>query len=180
MEKYLELYCKDDCKRLKRVSDTIIIKYFGWISQKDYDDFYSIASEVLWDCCKNYDDSKGAQFDTYYINCLIRKFKTRITYMNRQRRNNGNQDVSLDVLIEEKDTCLVNLIASDDKVEVDSYSDKMIAYLKRLSRLQKQVLYAMAEGYSNDEIKNKLKISAKELADACATIKSYRNVSLLY
>ena len=100
--------------------------------------------------------------------------------MNRQRRSNGSQDVSLDALIEEKDTCLLNLIASDERVESETYSDKMIAYLKRLSKLQKQVLYAMSEGYSNDEIKKGLKITSKQLADACAALKSYRNVSLLY
>lgn len=181
MDKYINYYCENGGKRIRKIADVIIIKCFGWLSQKDYDDFYSIANEVLWDCAKNYDDAKGAQFETYLINCLVRKFKSRITYMNRQRRNNGNQTVSLDELIEEKDTSLINLIASDDKVEVDhSYSDKMIAYLKRLSKLQKQVLFAMAEGYSNDEIKSKLNISAKQLADAYATLKSYRNVSLLY
>ena len=136
---------------------------------------------LLWNiCCETFDDSKGAQFETYLINCLIKKFKTRITYMNRQRRSSGSQDVSLDALIEEKDTCLLNLIASDEKVEPETYSDKMIAYLKRLSKLQKQVLYAMSEGYSNDEIKKGLKITSKQLADACSALKSYRNVSLLY
>ena len=180
MNKYLIYYCENNEKRLKAISDSIIIKNFGWLSQKDYDDFYSIAGEVLWSCCKSFDDGKGAQFETYLINCLVKKFKTRVTYMNRQRRSNGSQDVSLDALIEEKDTCLLNLIASDERVEPETYSDKMIAYLKRLSKLQKQVLYAMSEGYSNDEIKKGLKITSKQLADACAALKSYRNVSLLY
>ena len=177
---YIEYYCKNNNKELKRVSNNIITKYFAWIPQKDYDDFYSIAGEVLWGCCQHYDSDKGAQFETYLINCLTKKFKTRITYMNRQRRNNGNQDASLDALIEDKDTCLVDVVASEDKVEIDSYSDKMIAYLKRLSKLQKEVLFAMAEGFSNDEIKIKFSISAKELSDICAALRSYRNVSLLY
>lgn len=180
MNTYLIYYCNNDEKKLRDIADRIIIKYFGWLSQKDYDDFYSIAGEVLWNCAKNFDDSKGAQFETYLINCLTRKFKTRITYMNRQRRNNGNQDVSLDALIEDKDVSLVNLVTSDDKVEVDAYSDKMVSYLKRLSKLQRQILFAISEGYSNDEIKRGLGISAKELSDACAALKSYRNVSILY
>lgn len=180
MYMYIQYYCNDNCKKLNEVADYVITRYFGWLPQKDYDDFYSIASEVLWQCHKAYDDSKGAQFETYLINCITKKFKTRLTYMNRQRRNNGNQDVSLDLLIEEKDTALVNLIASDEKVECEAYSDKMVAYLKRLSKLQKNVLFAIAEGYSNDEIKRRLKISAKELADACAALKAYRNVSVLY
>ena len=180
MREYLITYCENNERKLKEISDKIIMKHFGWLSQKDYDDFYSIAGEVLWSCCETFDGNKGAQFETYLINCLTRKFKTRITYMNRQRRNNGNQEVSLDSLIEEKDTCLIDLIASDDKVEKDNYSDKMIAYLKRLSKLQRQVLFALSEGYSNDEIKRVLNLSAKEFTDACAALKSYRNVSLLY
>jgi DNA-directed RNA polymerase specialized sigma subunit len=180
MNKYLDFYCENNERRLKSISDTIIIKHFGWLPQKDYDDFYSIAGEVLWNCCQNYDGDKGAQFETYLINCLIRKFKTRITYTNRQRRNNGNQDVSLDALIDENDTCLGDLIASDNKNEVEVYSDKMINYLNKLSKIQKQVLFAMSEGYSSDEIRRILNISAKELSDACAALRSYRNVSLLY
>ena len=180
MEKYLDIYLKNDCKRIRKIADSIIIKCFAWLPQKDYDDFYSIANEVLWICCKNYDDSKGARFETHLINCLIKKFKTRITYMNRQRRNNGNQDASLDALIEEKDASLMDLIASDDKVEVDTYSEKMVRYLSRLSKLQKKVLFAMANGYSSDEIKSRLNISAKEYSDACTALKSYRNVSILY
>lgn len=176
----IEYYFKNDGKELKKLSDYIINKYFGWLPQKDYDDFYSIAGEVLWNCYEKFDNSKGAQFETYLINCLTRKFKTRVTYMNRQRRNGGSQDVSLDVLIEEKDTALVNLIASDSTVEIETYSDKMVAYLKRLSKLQKQILFAIAEGYSNNEIMRVLKISAKDLSDACAALRSYRNVSVLY
>jgi DNA-binding CsgD family transcriptional regulator len=56
----------------------------------------------------------------------------------------------------------------------------MVAYLKRLSKLQKKVLFAMAEGYSSDEIKKRLKITTKEFSDTCMALRSYRNVSLLY
>lgn len=180
MKDYLFYYCENDSSKLRQISDSIIIKHFGWLPQKDYDDFYSIAGSVLWDCCENYDDSKGAQFETYLINCLVKRFKTRVTYMNRQRRGNGVQNVSLNALIEDGDSCLIDLIASDDDIEVDAYSEKMLTYLSRLSKLQKQVLFALSEGYSPDEIKSRLKISSKELTNACDGLRSYRNVSLLY
>lgn len=176
----LEHYSKDNCKRLKNISDIIIMKYFGWLPQKEYDDFYSIAGEVLWHCCENYDKNKGAQFETYLINCIIRKFKTRVTYMNRQRRNCGSQDVSLDALIEERDTSLINLIAVNNKEDSDVYSEKMTKYLGRLSKQQKRVLFAMSEGYSNEEIKRILKLTSKDFSDICDALKSYRNVSVLY
>ena len=89
---------------------------------------------------------------------------------------------SIDFLIEQND---VLPFAVDDNFEIlessnDSLSNKMVTYLNRLSTLQKQVLYAMADGYSNDEIKTNLNITSNELADAVLAIRSYRNVSLLY
>lgn len=180
MNNYLILYCENDSKKLKSISDTIIIKHFGWLPQKDYDDFYSIAGEVLWKCCESFEENKGAQFETYLINCLIKKFKTRITYMNRQRRNNGDKNVSLDALIEDKDTSLINLIASEDKIEIEPYSDKMIQYLNKLSKIQKKILFALSEGYSPDEIKRGFKITDNEFSNACNALRSYRNVSILY
>lgn len=177
---YLDYYCENENKRIKKISNTIILKHFAWLPQKYYDDFYSIAGEVLWNCCERYKKDQGAQFETYLIGCLTRKFKTRITYMNRQRRNGGVQDVSLDSLIENKDICLMNLIASDSKVESDTYSEKMISYLKRLSTIQKQILFLMSEGFDGTEIQTKLKITEKDYFNALNGIRAYRNVSILF
>lgn len=175
-----DCYCKNNSQRLKQISDVLIGKQFPWLSQMHYDDFYSIADEVLWKCLQQFDDSKDARFKTYLINCLIRKFKSRITYMNRKRRNNGISNVSLDALIDEGDTCLMNMVASCNTVESYAYSDKMKSYLGRLSELQRKVLFAIANGYSIEEIKLAFKITTKEFSDIYASIRAYRNVSLLY
>ena len=180
MKKYVDYYCKDNHKELIRITNGIILKNFGWLSQMHYDDFYSIAGEVLWNCVENFDESKGAQFETYLINCLIRKFKTRITYMNRKRRSNGIQNASLEALIEENSPTIMNLIASQYGNNNEEYSEKMLRYLNRLSSLQKKVLFLIAEGYTIDEIKINLNITSSEIANICSAIHSYRNVSLLY
>ena len=70
-------------------------------------------------------------------------------------------------------------IFESDEVK-DVLSEKMNRYLSRLSKLQKRVLFALSEGYSNDEIRIRFGISAKELADVCTALRSYRNTSLLY
>ena len=75
---------------------------------------------------------------------------------------------------------MISNIVDENFADKDVLSDKMISYLERLSKLQKQVLFAMSDGYSNDEIKSILNISTKELADAHVALTSYRNVSLLY
>ena len=178
--KYIIYYGANNSKELRRVSDYIIEKHFRWLSQMYIDDFYSIAGDVLCICAKQFDESKGAQFETYLINCLIRKFKSRVTYMNRKRRNSGGSDVSLDALIDENDICLMNMIASNDTVEWHLYSDKMNLYLSKLSDLQKKVLFALADGYSPEEIKLSLNLTTKQFSDICTSIRAYRNVSLLY
>lgn len=178
--KYLTYYGSNNSEKLREISDVIIGKQFPWLLQMYYDDFYSIADEVLWKCLQNFDDSKGAQFETYLINCLIRKFKSRITYMNRKRRSNGGTNVSLDALIDEGDACLMNMIASNDTAEPFAYSEKMNLYLDRLSELQKKVLFALADNYSPEEIKKTLNITTTEFSDICTAIRAYRNVSLLY
>ena len=59
-------------------------------------------------------------------------------------------------------------------------SEKMNRYLGKLSRLQRDILFAISEGFTDEEIIVGLKITAKELADAYSAIKSYRNVSILF
>ena len=176
---YIKFYCNNNNRELCRVSDYVINKYFGWLSQMYYDDFYSIANEVRGRCCENYRDDMGANFETYLINCLTKKFKTRITYMNRKRRNCGCQDVSLDAMIEERGTEIKDF-ACYDKEDDDSLSDKMTRYLAKLSELQRSILFLMADGYSVDEIKNALKITSAEISNACMAIRAYRNISVLY
>lgn len=178
MGKYIDYYCCNN--RLQNMVDHIIKKHFGWIPQKDYDDFYSIAGQAVWYCEKNFDESKGKNFEKYLVDSLYRKIKTQLTYNNRQKRNNGMSALSLEAMIEDGDMCLMGIVASEDASELLLYSDKMQLYLSRLSKLQKKVLFALADGYSSDEIKNALNISAKEYSDICASIKAYRNVSLLY
>ena len=65
-------------------------------------------------------------------------------------------------------------------VDNDGFSPKMKAYLNKLSKLQKNILFAISEGYSNDEIIEKFHITPKEMSEAYSAIKSYRNVSILF
>ena len=181
MKSYIEFYCENDCAELRKVSNLIITKEFGWLPQMLYDDFYSIALEVLWKCDDGFDATKGAKFETYLINCLNKKFRTRVTYMNRQRRNGGIQDISLDAMIDEKNINLYNLVSKDDvETKASTYSEKTIKYLERLSDEQRQILLLLADGYSVDEVKRILNINSTEFANAYSAIKSYRNVSILY
>lgn len=184
MKSWVDFYCNDNNKELKKLVNKILISNFGWVSPSEYDDFYSLAAQVVWNCEQRFSDDKNTSFNTYLTSCLIRKIKTRITYMNRDKRKHkdvkGNliADISYEELIDDGVMPDALVIYEEDKTE--EYSDKMVNYLKRLSKLQKQVLFAMSEGYSNEEIKRGLNISSKELTDVCTALRSYRNASLLY
>lgn len=180
MGKYIDYYCADNYFNLKAIVDKILKIKFGWLPQKEYDEFYSIAGQVVWDCEKRFDETKGVKFETLLINCLNRKFKSRITYMNRKKRGGGIPIMSLDALIDDNDNCLMNLIASNSSTETHIYSDKMNLYLSKLSTLQKKVLFALASNHTHEDIKKMFNITSKEYSDIYETIRSYRNVSLLY
>ena len=56
----LEDYYSDNARKLHKVVDKILVK-FGGLSDKDMDDFYSLANEVFVDVMKRYDD-KGCRY----------------------------------------------------------------------------------------------------------------------
>lgn len=148
----------------------------------DYDDFESLAGLELTKAMRTFNPEKSNLF-TYATRVITQKAKTELrNCTKRDRRKALYLSESIDGLDEERegsfatiDGCLATFESSKDCL-----SDKMVAYLNKLSKLQKRVLFAISEGYSDDEIRRALGMSAKELADVCAALRSYRNVSLLY
>ena len=63
----LDLYYADNAKKLRNTVDKILFK-FGGLSNKDKDDFYSLANEVFVDVIKRYDRTKS--FDGFLYSCL--------------------------------------------------------------------------------------------------------------
>ena len=144
----------------------------------DYDDFESLAGFELSKAMKTFNPQMSNLF-TYATKVISQKALTEL-------RNCTQRDKRKVLHIAENiETLDVNLYIIPNGIDEKSFdkdvlSDKMTAYLGRLSSLQKQVLFAMSDGYTNDEIKNILNISTKELTDAHVALKSHRNVSLLY
>lgn len=68
MEQILNIYYVDNAKKLRRMVDKILLK-FGGLSDKDLDDFYSLANEVFVDVIKRYDSSQI--FETFLYSCLL-------------------------------------------------------------------------------------------------------------
>lgn len=150
----------------------------------DYNDFESLSGIELTKAIKTFDSEKSNLF-TYATNVINNKAMTELRdCTQRDVRKTLHISESMDAL---ENSIIDNIPAKDDGFEVvfaengkKIFSPKMEMYLNKLSKLQKQVLFALSEGFTNEEIIAGLKITPKELADACEAFRSYRNVSLLY
>lgn len=170
MSTYSEYYCSNENKHLKKIVDRIISKDFPWLPQCEYDEFYSISGECVWYCERRFDEGKGIEFEKYLINSLKRKFKTRITQMNRKKRNNGIPNISLDSLInEESKETLVDMIADESEKEIHPLIQR---YLDSLTSLQRKVAELIMEGCNSRNIREQLNLSDDKFNMICQRMKA--------
>ena len=110
MEQILNTYYADNARKLRRTVDKILLK-FGGISNKDMDDFYSLANEVFVDVLKRYDHEQS--FDGFLYACLSNKIKTEISRRNREKRKADRMSVSIDAPIGDEDGCTLGELIAD-------------------------------------------------------------------
>lgn len=182
----LETYYADNARKLHRTVDKILSK-FGGLSDKDRDDFYSLANEVFVHALKRYDYLRS--FDGFLYSCLSNKIKTDITKRNRWKRRADRMSVSLDAVSGGGDgNSLLEFTASDfDTFEEvirrqgnGRYHDKVQRYLARLSNQQVNILNLLIDGYRPNEIQRLLEITPGQYADDMQTMRSYENIKILF
>ena len=84
--KIVHQYCDNNMQKLKQTCYPIIIK-IGGISQKDYDDLYSLAQVVFLDSLLNYNE-KICQFHPFLVSSLKKRlYSTYIRDRNRKKRS---------------------------------------------------------------------------------------------
>ena len=185
METILITYYENNARKLHRVVDKILIK-FGGLSNKDLDDFYSIANEVFVDVMKRYDDTQP--FEAFLYSCLSNKIKSEMTKRNCEKRKADRMSISIDTPVgDDENSTIGDWVPDKSTIEKQlfeydemGYSTKMLKYLNKLSNLQKEVLRLNIAGYSPSEIRKELHITEKQYADCYAAIHSYRNTSVLF
>lgn len=196
MGQYVDFYCSDNNRELKKIVTPILSYKFGWLAQKDYDDFYSIASMVVWDCEQKFDGKKvkTKKFKSFLSACIHNKIKQQLTYMHRDKRvlkdNEGNPiyDTSIDIQIgEDESTTLGEMLCSDFDIEIAlskttecGYSKKIEIFLNNLSETPRKIAKMIMGGDSGKEIKEKLKLTDKEYQDYWKIINSYEKKRVLY
>ena len=180
------LYYADNAKKLHKVVDRILSKFCG-LSNKDMDDFYSLANEVFVDIMEKYDDTQS--FDGFLYSCLSNKIKTEITRRICEKRKADRMSISLDTISEDgKECCLLDFIPSDfdtfeeaaKRQDGEQYQDKVQRYISRLSNEQVNILNLLVDGYQPYEIRKILEISEKEYADNMQIMRSYENIKILF
>lgn len=184
MKPIIDFYYKNNAKQLYSMVDKILMKLH--FIDIDKDDFYSLANVVFMYTLRDYDASKP--FEGFLYSCLYKKFCTEMTRRIREKRKADRMSISIDTPIgEDKNITLGDTIADNFNVEKEvlenneeQYSSKMLFYLSRLSKLQKEVLKLNIAGYLPNEIIEELHITEKQYADCNAAIHSYRNVSVLF
>ena len=201
IKKVTEQYYVNNAAELHKMVDGII-KNFGGLSQKDTDDFYSLANEVFWIAVNDF-NGKG-NFHGFLYSRLILKIRTMITERNRQKRSDVeiikktdgtikkiyHQAVSLDAPIKNNDgttTTYSDLVESKFDIwnEISgesgiSYDDKVKRYLERLPKIQRRIVTLLVEGYKSSEIRAELHITESEYSDHMIGIRASENISILF
>lgn len=191
-------YYSDNAKRLRAVTDRILMR-FGGISQKDYDDFYSLANEVFTKVLRTYDGTQ--KFENYIYSCLSNKIKTEFTYRNRSKRRvkwekvtkeredevEFINDISLEAPVGGGEVmALESTLPSGFDLEKvisgkngEAYGDNIKKYLEKLSKRQREIVLMLSEGYKAEEIKKSLNITSGIYSDCMRAIQSYSNIKIL-
>lgn len=180
MEMILEEYCANEMKKLKQICYPLLIK-IGGISEKDYDDFYSIALDALADSALRYDETKKCQFNTFLIGNIRRKFNTEIRDRNRAKRIPAKKLESTSNLVTEDGVELGETIPS----KFDTYETaceylfegtKIERYLDKLSYTQRKIVSLLSDGYKAKEIRELLHMNSKQYSNNFAAIQAYENI----
>jgi len=192
MGKYVDYYCGDNNKELKKLVNPILMNHFGWLPSQYYDDFYSILAQVVWDCEKNFNEQKVKtnKFKSYLLSCISNKIKSQLTHMHRDKRclkdDEGNPvyTVSLDSPVGDDEKITIgDTIQSDFDIDEELQGvlkdEKLEKFLNNLPRIQRQIAEMIMEGFSIDEIKQRLKLSDKKYHDNFNALKLFKNISIL-
>lgn len=175
MGKYVDYYLKND--KLKKMVDYIIAKSFGWLPQKDYDDFYSIAGTTVWYCEEHYDPEKNKSFHQYLVDSLHRKFKTQLTRINRKKRGGGVVNDSLDRFVDENgNVTLGEILPAKETPDLDILVQR---YLDSLTKKQRQIADLLMQGCTDRDIKKMLGMSNEQFGVIVMNMKKSEKIAPL-
>ena len=193
--KVTEQYYANNAEKLHKMVDKILKRY-GGLSQKDTDDFYSLANEVFWVAVNDFNGN--GDFNGFLYSRLARKIMSMTTKRNRKKRadiemvinDNGKKEIryhqplSLDAPIdsEKGDNVLTlgDVTESDFDLEIATseniglrFSEDVNVYLKLLPIKTRKVALLISEGYAPCDIIEKIHITQKEYQIHASIMRTY-------
>lgn len=194
----INFYYKDGARNLQKLSHKILQKLRFDV---EYSDFYSLADEIFLDVLCRYDVHQN--FNGFLYSCLRNKFKSEMSKRTQTlKRKMDNEAISLDSSLGEdsnytiadivKSSCDVeitveNIIVNDimdSTSEVTSmdilYSDSILQYVQKLSKMQRKILMYLVDGYTKHEIMKFLHITESVYMNNIQCIRATENVKVLY
>lgn len=186
MDQIVIQYYENNAKKLRNIVDKILLR-FGGLSNKDLDDFYSLANEVFVDVMRRYDDSRSQPFDSFLQSCLSKRIKTEITRRNREKRKIDQLSISIDTPVGDNENSTIgDGIVGDFDLEREVFGEenndtsKIEKYMSRLSKRQRRIAELLAASYGAGEIQKILQITQQEYSDAMIGIRYYDNIAVLF
>lgn len=184
-DKILDGYYKDNAQKLRAIVDKLL-RDFGGIFQKDYDDFYSLANAVFAGALKQYDAARD--FDGFLYSCLSNRIKTEITRRNRIKRRADMTAISIDTPIGgESGATIGDTLQSEFDItkEIDRETglfrdDKVVRYLDRIPVRTRQILEMKMESIPASDIKKILKLSDKDYERSYRQARFFDYTSILF
>lgn len=182
MEQILNSYYENNARKLHKVVDAILLK-FGGITDKDYQDFYSLANEVFVNAIRRYDNSQS--FDGFLYSCLSNKIKSEITARNRIKRQSDRKSVSIETPVGEDDSTIGDFLCSSTDIESELLDEqdilcdeKVKKYLDSLSSVQRKIVEMKMNDIPVSKIKNKLGLSDREYNNYMNGVRMNENIAL--
>lgn len=186
LEPYLKPYLSDEDKKLKKMTNEILVKLK--YHDVNRDDFVSLAHEIIVKAMYDYDFIQD--FDGYIYSCLEKKFKTEMTRLNRQKRQADKMALSWETPIGDEDgnSTLGDMIASNINIEKEILGDdsdiimdeKIERYFGSLSKIQRKIIEMKMQNVEVQNIKKELGLTDSQYSSHIQEVVQYEHIRLLH
>lgn len=184
-QEILEEYCSNEMQKLKQLCHAKICR-IGGICQMDYDDFYSIALDVLRDSVEKFDDRKTYRFHAFLSGNIQRRFHTEIRDRNRGKQIPRTQIDYIYAPVEEGNS-IEEKLPSGFVIERElpeefgiSPDGRVEKYLDSLSLTQRNIAELIMRGYTPFEIRETLGLTEKEYSVSLVGMRAHEKSKYLY
>lgn len=202
MEQILNDYYKNGGEKLHKLVNQIINKKYGGTTDKDMDEFYSVANDVFADIVlhNRYDSSKG-NFDDFLYGALCLAIIDEFKKQNRDKRTtkievideNGDlkkisvPNVYLESAVDGYDNLTIgDTIKSNYNLEDETFrslsesdNENIREYISTLTPTQKKIAELIGEGLSKNEIIKKIRISESAYNNNLKAMRHFEKVRIL-